>query len=81
MCPWATVTLPLSIGWSEDPAVARTEALRYALSLLLLPIVYSAVRRREHVGAGLGVYVGGAVLSALYAIAATEDAPSRNRFE
>jgi O-antigen ligase len=62
----------LSIGWSEDPDVARTEALRYALNLSLLPIVYSAVRRREHVGAVLGVYVGGAVLSALYAIATRE---------
>ena len=59
----------LSIGWAEDPAIARGEALRYALNLLLLPIVYAAVRRKEHVAAVLSVYVGGAVVSALYAIA------------
>jgi O-antigen ligase len=59
----------LSITWAEDPAVARTDVMRYALNLSLLPIVYSAVRRREHVIAVLGVYVAGAVFSALYAIA------------
>lgn len=63
------VWMTLSIGWAEDPEVARGELLRYALSLALLPIVYSAVQRREHVTAVLGVYVGGAVLAALYAIA------------
>jgi O-antigen ligase len=62
----------LSVGWAEDPAVAREEVMRYALNLSLLPIVYSAVRRREHVAAVLGVYVAGAVLSALYAIATRE---------
>jgi O-antigen ligase len=59
----------LSVGWAEDPAVARADVLRYALSLSLLPIVYSAVRRKEHVVAVLSVYVGGAVVSALYAMA------------
>ena len=58
----------LSAGWAEDPAVAREEVMRYALNLTLLPIVFSAVQRREHVGAVLGVYVGGATLAALYAI-------------
>jgi putative inorganic carbon (hco3(-)) transporter len=62
----------LSIGWAEDPVVARGEALRYALNLVLLPIVYSAVTRREHVGAVLGTYVAGAVLLALYGIATRE---------
>ena len=59
----------LSVGWAEDPTVARGDVLRYALNLALLPIVYSAVRRREHVAAVLGTYVGGVVLVALYAIA------------
>jgi O-antigen ligase len=59
----------LSVGWAEDPAVAREDVMRYALNLSLLPIVYSAVQRREHVAAVLGVYVGGAVLAALYGIA------------
>jgi O-antigen ligase len=64
----------LSVGWAEDPDVARAEVLRYALNLSLLPIVYSAVRRREHVVAVFGVYIGGAVVSALYAMATTDDA-------
>jgi O-antigen ligase len=59
----------LSVGWAEDPAAARETVMRYALNLSLLPIVYAAVRRREHVAAVLGVYVGGAVLMALYGIA------------
>jgi O-antigen ligase len=59
----------LSISWAEDPGVAREDVMRYALNLSLLPIVYSAVRRREHVVAVLAVYVGGAVASALYAMA------------
>lgn len=60
--------MTLSVGWAEDPAVARGELLRYGLNLTLLPIVFSAVRRREHVAAVLGVYVAGATLAALYAI-------------
>ncbi len=59
----------LSISWAEDAGAAREDVMRYALNLSLLPIVYSAVRRREHVVAVLSVYVGGAVVSALYAIA------------
>jgi O-antigen ligase len=56
----------LSIGWAEDPAVAREYWLRYALNFALLPIVYTAVRRREHVVAVLAVYVGSAAAAALY---------------
>jgi O-antigen ligase len=69
----------LSVGWAEDPAVAREDVMRYALNLSLLPIVYSAVRRREHVAAVLGVYIGGAALSALYAIStrSTDDGFAR----
>jgi O-antigen ligase len=58
----------LSVGWAEDPSAARGFVVRYALNLSLLPIVYSAVRRREHVVAVLGVYIAGAVASALYAM-------------
>jgi O-antigen ligase len=70
----------LSIGWAEDPTVARSEVVRYALNLSLLPIVYSAVQRREHVVAVLGVYVGGAVASALLAIA-TSDGSGGDSYE
>ena len=61
-----------SIGWAEDPDAARTDVLRYALNFSLLPIVYSAVQNRRHVGAVIGVYVAGAVLSAAYAIVTAE---------
>jgi O-antigen ligase len=69
----------VSVGWAEDPSVARETVMRYALNLSLLPIVYAAVRRREHVAAVLGVYVGGAVLMALYGVAtrSSEDGYAR----
>jgi O-antigen ligase len=63
----------LSVGWAEDPAVAREDVMRYALNLALLPIVFSAVQRREHVVAVLSVYVAGAVASALYAMVTVGD--------
>lgn len=70
--------LLLTVGWAENEEAARSDVLRYALNLLLLPIVYAAVRRREHVVAVLGVYVAGAVFWALYAIAVRNpDEPER----
>jgi len=66
----------LSITWAEDPAVAREDVMRYALNISLLPIVYSAVRRREHVVAVIAVYVAGSAFSALYAIAVVGGAGS-----
>ena len=65
----------LSIGWAEDASVARTYVTRYGLNFLLLPIVYSAVRKREHVVAVMGTYVGGAVVATLYAIAVVGNDP------
>ena len=56
----------LSVGWAEDPDVAREYVMRYALNFALLPIVYTAVQRREHVVAVMSVYVGSAVAAALY---------------
>jgi O-antigen ligase len=70
--------LVLTVGWAENEEAARNDVLRYGLNLLLLPIVYAAVRRREHVVAVLGVYVAGAVFWALYAIALRNpDEPER----
>jgi O-antigen ligase len=65
----------LSIGWAEDPDAARTAVMRYGLNILLLPIVYSAVRKREHVVAVMGTYVGGAVIAALYAMVVVGNDP------
>jgi O-antigen ligase len=58
----------LSIGWAEDASAARVDVLRYALNMTLLPIIYSAVQRRDQAVAVMAVYVGGAVALALYAI-------------
>jgi O-antigen ligase len=69
----------LSVGWAEDPSVARGDIVRYALNLSLLPIVYTAVRRREHVFAVLTVYVAGAVASALYAMFTVDDFEALDR--
>jgi O-antigen ligase len=63
----------LSIGWAEDPAVAREYVMRYALNFALLPIVYTAVQRREHVVAVMSVYVGSAVAAALYGMVTVGD--------
>jgi O-antigen ligase len=63
----------LSIGWAEDPGVAREYVLRYALNFALLPIVYTAVRRREHVVAVMSVYVGSAVAAAIYGMVTVGD--------
>jgi O-antigen ligase len=65
--------LILSIGWAEDPAIAREYVLRYALNFALLPIVYTAVQRREHVVAVMSVYVGSAVAAALYGMVTVGD--------
>ena len=63
----------LSIGWAEDPAVAREYVMRYALNFALLPIVYTAVQRREHVVAVMSVYVGSAVAAAIYGMITVGD--------
>jgi O-antigen ligase len=65
--------LILSIGWAEDPAIAREYVLRYALNFALLPIVYTAVQRQEHVVAVMSVYVGSAVAAALYGMVTVGD--------
>ena len=63
----------LSVGWAEDPDVAREYVMRYALNFALLPIVYTAVQRQEHVVAVMSVYVGSAVAAALYGMVTVGD--------
>ena len=52
--------------WAEDSGRALTSLSRYALNLLLFPIVYSAIRNRQHAVAVAVVFIVGALLSALY---------------
>jgi O-antigen ligase len=56
----------ISLAWAKDPSVGVTSISRYGLNLLLLPIVYAAIRNRRHVLWLVGILVAGASLSALY---------------
>lgn len=56
----------ISIAWAESTGSAVSGTYRYLLNLLLLPIVFSAVRRREHVFWIAAAFVIGAVISAFY---------------
>jgi O-antigen ligase len=52
--------------WAEDGGKALTSLSRYSLNLLLFPIVFSAIRTRQHAVAVTAVFVVGALLSAAY---------------
>jgi O-antigen ligase len=59
----------LSLLWAEEAARVATSTQRYALNLFLLPIVYTAVSRREHVGWVAMAFVAGAMGSLLVGFA------------
>jgi putative inorganic carbon (hco3(-)) transporter len=59
---WAT----LSFTWAASPGTALGGAGRYALVMMLVPIAYSAIDRREHVIWVVAAFVFGAVISGLY---------------
>jgi len=54
--------------WAIDEDVALSSAFRLAQGLLLVFIIYSALREPRHVRWVLGTYVGGAVITALFAL-------------
>jgi O-antigen ligase len=56
----------LSITWAKSPSTALTELSRWGLNLLLLPIVFTAIRERRHMIWLVVVLVAGAALSSLY---------------
>jgi O-antigen ligase len=58
----------LSLLWAPDVGTGFTALQRYALNLLLVVIVFSAVRTRRHVLVLLAVFVGGALASAAYGL-------------
>ncbi len=58
----------LSVAWSEAAGPAQTATFRYALVAILFLIVFSAVRRLEHVVWLVATLVAGASLSAVYGI-------------
>lgn len=56
----------LSITWATSASTAITEDSSWALSLLLLPIVFTAIRTRRHMIWLTAILVCGATLTALY---------------
>jgi O-antigen ligase len=58
----------LSVLWAEDSGLATTTVSRYALNLVLVPIIYTAIRTRRDVHRLLVVIVLGTVVSAAYGI-------------
>lgn len=62
MLGWAA----LSYTWAASPGTALSGAGRYALDMMLVPIAYSAVQKRQHMIWVLTAFVAGAVLSGVY---------------
>jgi O-antigen ligase len=58
----------LSLLWAPDLGTGFSALTRYALNLLLVVIVFSAIRTRRHVIVLLAVFVGGALLSGAYGL-------------
>ena len=56
----------ISIVWAGNSSEVLADTLRYALNLLLIPIVFGTVRTRRHVMWLAGAFVVGAVISSVY---------------
>jgi O-antigen ligase len=73
--PWLVVWMvgliswsAMSAVWAENSGDALVTAYRYALDLLLIPIVFSAVRERRHAQLVVAGFIVGAVASGAYGI-------------
>ena len=58
----------LSVLWAEDPSVATTPLMRFALNLVLFLIVYTAVRTPKQFALVIGAYILGASVAAGYGL-------------
>ena len=58
----------MSVAWAQSSGAAVTGTERYLLNILLLPIVFAAIRRREDVMWIVGAFVLGAAASAVYGL-------------
>jgi putative inorganic carbon (HCO3(-)) transporter len=56
----------ISTLWAEHGSEAVTAASRYGLNLLLFPIVYTAIRKREHAGWVAWTFVAGALFTTAF---------------
>lgn len=65
----------LSLAWAESASAGFTSLLRYALVLLLFPIVYAAVQTPKHVLWVIGSFVAGATASAVIGVATPSEDP------
>ena len=81
--PWLTAVVIAFLGWSAlsatwavAPSSAVGSTSRFALNALLIPIVYSAVRTKQHVIWIYAVFVGGTLLSVAYGLATDPHAGS-----
>ncbi|MGI9100645.1 MAG: O-antigen ligase family protein [Solirubrobacteraceae bacterium] len=61
---WAT----LSLLWAPEVGTGLEALTRYALNLLLVVILFSAIRTRRHVLVLIAILVGGALLSGAYGL-------------
>jgi O-antigen ligase len=71
-CAWTG----LSGTWAEDSAATVEALIRYAPNVLLIAIVYTAVRERRHAEWLVGAIVAGALLTAVLAVADPAADPS-----
>lgn len=56
----------LSFAWATSPSTALSGAGRYALVMMLIPIAFGSIRRREHAVWVVTAFVVGAVVSGGY---------------
>jgi O-antigen ligase len=56
----------LSFAWATSPSAALGGAGRYALDMMLIPIAFSAITKREHAVWVITAFVVGAVVSGAY---------------
>ena len=61
----------ISVAWAESAGVAASSTERYLLNILLLPIVYGAIRQRNQFMWLVGTFVFGADISAVYGFLAS----------
>jgi putative inorganic carbon (HCO3(-)) transporter len=65
-----------SMLWATDPVTARLTALRFAQGVLLIFIIFSAVRERRHLTWIVYAFLAGAVLSAVVGLSGATQAES-----
>jgi O-antigen ligase len=58
----------LSFAWASSPGTALGGAGRYALDMMLVPIAFSAIRKREHAVWAVAAFVIGAAISGAYGL-------------